>query len=303
MTDLAPTHPATWESGLRGMLLGMRPKQWLKNAFVFAALVFAGRLGNIQDLARVGLAFTVFCLISSAGYLINDIVDADRDRLHPSKRFRPLASGLLSPAFAAALATVLVTIGLAAAIPLGWPFVLVAAGYVLVTAAYTRALKYIMLLDVLTVACGFVLRAVGGAAAIDVPVSVWLCLLTLLAAAFIGFGKRYADLPYVTAMPQTTPHWPATYNRRALELLVRIIGSCILAAYICYALLARGLPADHIMILTAPLVAFGLYRYHHTIQTSGVWSAPEDVLLHDFPLALTVLSWAAASILLLYWIR
>src|SRR5262245_8412683 len=176
------------------MVLALRPRQWAKNVFVFAALVFAGRLTDTESLARVGLAFVIFCLLSSAVYLINDVRDREADRLHPTKRHRPIAAGEISPQLAVAVAVVLAIGSLSAAFTLERGFGQVAAGYFVLNLAYSFGLKRVVILDVMIVATGFLLRALAGALVIDVAISRWLVMCTGLLALFLGFVKRRQEV-------------------------------------------------------------------------------------------------------------
>jgi 4-hydroxybenzoate polyprenyltransferase len=282
------------------VLRALRPKQWIKNGFVAAALVFSGHLRDPSQLRLTAWAVAVFCLLSSAGYLMNDVVDADRDRAHPVKRFRPIAAGDLSPPAATVIAAALTMTGILGAVLLGKNFAFIAVAYVSLSLAYSLILKRSPVLELLIVAGGFVLRAASGAAAIDVPMSWWLGLLTFLLALFVLVGKRRSD-------GNTEGYAPAiSYPRMVLDRSLVAIGFAVVALYGAYAVAAANLPRDHVMLLTLPFVGLGLWRYGAMVtgrsRRAAGWdlSAPEETLLRDPFLYLTVAAWIATSIIALY---
>jgi 4-hydroxybenzoate polyprenyltransferase len=298
---LSPPAPARTLGGTaRALLASLRPRQWPKNAVVLVGLVFAREAGDPAQVFRALAAAALFCLMSGAVYLANDLRDAPRDRLHPTKRHRPIASGALSPAVAAGAAAALVVGGLAAAVWLSPAFGAVALAYLLLQGAYVGGLKDAVLLDVLVLAGGFVLRAVAGAVVVSVPISPWLYVCTLLLALFLALGKRRQEL--VLLATDAGGHRPALaqYTVPLLDQLLQVVTTSLLVAYMLYTFFAENLPRNRAMMLTIPLVLYGLFRYLYLVHARGEGGAPEEVLLRDRPLAVTLILWALASAAILY---
>jgi 4-hydroxybenzoate polyprenyltransferase len=278
----------------------VRPRQWTKNGVVLVGLVFARELGHPDQVLRGAVAVAVFCLLSGAVYLFNDLLDLEKDRLHPTKRRRPLASGQLAPGVALAAGIALIVAGLGAALAVAPPFAAVAAGYLALQAAYVGLLKHAVILDVLAIAAGFVLRAVAGAVAVQVPISPWLYVCTMLLALFLGLGKRRQEL--VLLEGAAAGHRPALeqYTIGLLDHLQQVVTTALLLAYMLYTFFAENLPRNHAMMLTIPFVLYGLFRYMYLVHVRGEGGSPEEVLLRDRPLAACVALWAAAAVLILY---
>jgi decaprenyl-phosphate phosphoribosyltransferase len=285
----------------RGLALAtiatLRPAQWIKNALVIAAAGAAGALGRDDVPLRVGLAFVAFCMLASGTYAINDVRDAAEDRLHPRKRFRPVAAGELSPRYATALGLVLIVAGLGVCAAARLPVVAVGAGYVALTLSYTLLWRHVLLLDILAIAGGFVLRAVAGGVAAPVVLSRWFVLVVTAAAVFVAAGKREAELRRTDAVV-TAGDPPGGARRRVLEgyttarLRVILIGSA-LVALIAYCFWAFALPdIDGVpwRPLTIVPVAACLARYGMLLG-AGAGEAPEDLVLRDGPLLLVGIAW------------
>jgi 4-hydroxybenzoate polyprenyltransferase len=271
---------------------------------VVAAVVFSGRLTEVATVKRVLWAVLAFILVGAAGYLVNDVMDAERDRAHPQKRLRPVAARELTPVRALTFAALLVLTGLVVSLLLGPAFALVALAYGALTVSYSLALKYLLFVDALAIAGGFVLRALGGAVAAGVHMSVWLAALTGLLAVFVVLVKRRAD-----AREQGF-RVVAGYRPAVLDVLIAIAGCACVVAYLIYTLVAANLPADHLMALTTPFVAVGLGRYALLARRGAVpgiarpWSAaPEDVLIGDLIVAVSVVGWLLMTVLILYWLK
>ncbi|MHB1131439.1 MAG: decaprenyl-phosphate phosphoribosyltransferase [Chloroflexota bacterium] len=282
------------------VLVAMRPKQWTKNALLFTGLVFALKLTHLDLLALATAAFLIFCALSSAVYLLNDLVDVDKDRTHPTKRFRPIAAGWLPRSSALGLALLLLGIALPGAFLINIPFGLLSLGYVLLTMAYTFWLKHIVILDVFTLAAGFVIRAVAGAVAVSVPISSWLYVCTLLASLFLGISKRRHEL--VLLEGDATHHRPILqeYTPQLLEQMTAIVTSALVMAYSLYTFSAPNLPQNQAMMLTIPFVLYGVFRYLYLVHLKDAGGSPEEVLLRDRPLLLDALLWVASCIGILY---
>ena len=285
-----------------GLLLrSLRPLQWPKNGVLFVGLVFARQYADPAQVLRATAAAVLCCMLSGAVYLVNDLLDVEKDRLHPRKRHRPLASGRLSPAVALVAAVVLAGGALAGSFLLSVPFGLVAGSYVLLQVAYASLLKHAVILDVLALSMGFVIRAAAGAVAVSVPISPWLYVCALLLALFLALGKRRQELVSLTA-EDAVGHRPALeqYTVGLLDQLIQVVTTCLVLAYMLYTFSAENLPRNHAMMLTVPFVLYGLFRYLYLVHVRGEGGAPEEVLLRDRGIAICVLLWAASCVVILY---
>ncbi len=304
MTDLAQTSTKSKPSLVtigRALFKTMRPRQWTKNGFVYAALVFDGKLFEPVLFLRTTLAFVCFCLISSATYLINDLVDVEKDREHPTKRNRPLAAGILPPWIAVAAAAVFVVVCLPVAFWLSPSFGVILAGYLLLTLAYTFYLKHVVIVDLLVLASGFVLRVAGGVAVIQVErFSPWLYVCMVLLALFLVMGKRRHELILLDDKASSHRASLDNYNLRFIDEMIALVTSTIVMAYSLYTFSAPNLPLNHTMMLTIPFVLYGLFRYLYLIHVKGEGGAPEELLLRDRPLLIDVMLWVIAVIMVMY---
>ncbi len=279
----------------------MRPRQWAKNIFVFAALVFAGRLADGAAVLRVCGAFAVFCVLSSAVYLINDVRDREADRRHPVKRRRPIAAGEISPGTASAASVVLAVAALFSAFWLSAGLGAVSCAYFILNLAYSFGLKRIVILDVMMVATGFLMRAFAGALVINVAISRWLVLCTGLLALFLGFVKRRQEIAGLDGREATRPIL-REYSLPFLDQMIAVVTGATVVAYSLYAFspeVAARLGTEH-MGLTIPFVLFGIFRYLYLVHQRGVGENPTVVVLADLPLILDVALWAAAVVVALY---
>ncbi|HMJ00295.1 MAG TPA: UbiA prenyltransferase family protein [Gaiellaceae bacterium] len=278
-------------STLRAALAAMRPRQWSKNLLLFAGLVFAAKLGDGIRWLEAAAAFVAYCAASSAAYLVNDVRDAEHDRLHPLKRFRPIARGELSMRAALALAGGLALVAVALVAPLGLVSLGFLAAFLALQGAYSLGLKHLVLVDVFAIAALFVLRSGGGAAAVDVRISSWLLLVTALLALFLALAKRRSEL----ALPGSSRPVLEGYSLALVDQLIAVTVACTIAAYAVYTLTAHS-PA---MIATIPFVVFGLFRYLLLVHRDDLGEEPENVLLTDRPLVAAVVLWVvtAAAIL------
>jgi 4-hydroxybenzoate polyprenyltransferase len=286
---------------LRALIRAMRPRQWTKNGFVFFGLIFDKQLFLIDPLLRTIVGFFLFCLISSAVYLFNDIADVEADRNHPEKKFRPIASGQL-PIRVARVAALLLTF---IAIPLGYwlspGFALILSLYLLTNLLYSRWLKHVSILDVLIVSLGFVLRVGAGVALITVErFSPWLYMITILFSLYIGFGKRRAEMSLLADEANTHRKVFEGYTIPLLDQFITIVSGMTIVAYSLYTFSAPNLPDNHTMMLTIPFVVYGIFRYLQLIQTGHAAGAPDEVALKDRPLQITVLLWGVAVIAVFY---
>jgi len=285
----------------RAVLVALRPRQWTKNGLIFVALAFTLNLQQPGLLLRSLIAFLAFCALSSAGYLLNDVVDVEADRQHPTKRHRPIAAGLVPVPLALTLGIALAVVGLAASFRLGLGLGILALSYLLLTAVYSTTLKHMVLMDIFGIAGGFVLRAAAGAVAIDVPISPWLYIATLLGALLLALGKRRTELQ-VLGVQDAIGHRRnlESYSIELIDQLIIVISSAALMTYALYTFSAENLPRSHSMMLTIPVVLYGLFRYLFLIREGDVGGAPEELLFRDRPLLIAVVVWAALAVTILY---
>lgn len=275
----------------RAAFAALRPKQWTKNALVFAGIVFAARIDVGEKWMEALVAFAAYCAASSAAYLLNDLRDSEHDRLHPVKRLRPIARGELPERAAASLALALVATALVLVSLLGvWSLVLL-LGFFAVQAAYSLGLKHVVLLDVSAIAGLFVIRAAAGAVAVHVRISPWLLVCTALLALFLALAKRRAEIDLVAAA--ATPGRPvlAGYSRVLVERLLNVLAGVTVLGYTAYTLTAGN---SRWLAVTIPFVVFGIGRYIRLVRGHGAGEEPEEVLLRDLPLLASIVAWAAA---------
>lgn len=302
----APTHRSSAASGRRAMalslLISLRPAQWTKNLLVFAALLFAVKLFEPSAVLRSFEAFVIFCALSGVVYLVNDIADRENDRRHPLKSRRPIAAGDLPVSAAAAAAVAIGAVALGAAFLLSWRFGAVAGGYVVLQLLYSGPLKHIVIIDVLTLAIGFVLRAVAGAVAIDVSISHWLFVCTILLALFIGLAKRRHEL--VLLADGATSHRPALgeYSAYLLDQMISVVTASTLIAYIFYTISPETEQkfGTSWLGLTIPFPLYGIFRYLYLVHHRDGGGSPADLLLNDRPLLACVTLWVVAVVLIIY---
>ena len=299
---------------LRALIKTMRPRQWTKNAFVFAALVFDRQLPNPEALFvgqdwtqlipffRTFAAFVLFCLISSSVYIINDIADVQADRQHPTKRNRPIASGRLPIPVAAVAAGILLLVTVPLAYLLSPWLAAVTLVYFIVNLAYSLWLKHVPLIDVLIIAAGFVLRVTGGVLALESVqrFSPWLYVVTTLLALYLGFGKRRAELAMLADGASSHRKVLDGYTIPLLDQLILIVSSTTIVAYSLYTFSAPNLPQNHAMMLTIPFVLYGIFRYLYLIQVEQAGGAPEELLLADRPLQASIALWGFSVLLIMY---
>ncbi len=286
---------------LRALIKSMRLRQWTKNAFVLAAVVFDRQLGHLPAVLRSLAGFFLFCLLSSSVYLINDVLDAPADRQHPEKRNRPIASGKLPIPVAIAAAIIMIVITIPAAFFLSPGFGWITLAYFLINLAYSTRLKHIPLLDVMIIAAGFVLRVAGGVTLVVVErFSPWLYVVTTLGALYIGFGKRRSELALLEKDANSHRRVFDGYTLPLLDQLILIVSSTTIIAYSLYTFSAPNLPTNHSMMLTIPFVLYGVFRYLYLIQVKQAGGAPEELLLTDRPLQAAIILWGIAILIIFY---
>jgi 4-hydroxybenzoate polyprenyltransferase len=284
------------------LIRAMRPRQWTKNVLVFAGVIFGQRLNETKSVETAFLAFAVFCLMSSAVYLLNDVRDRDADRLHPAKAKRPIASGALGVGPALTAAALFAVISLVVGFWINRTFGLVATGYLALMAAYSLSIKHVVILDVLALACGFVLRAAGGAAAVQVAFSHWLLLLTLLGALFLALSKRRAELIALTDDAHAHRRILAEYSPYLLDQMIGVATSSTLLAYAFYTISPETEQkfGTTLLIFTVPFPLYGIFRYLYLVHKREGGGSPSDTLLEDRPIQVCVALWAASVVLILY---
>lgn len=287
------------------ILITMRPKQWIKNMVVFAALIFSQKLFEPHAFLISFLAFFLFCLIASSIYLFNDVIDREEDKQHPFKKLRPVASGTLSTTTAVTSAALLAIVSLGVAVLVdGW-FSVILATYYAINLAYSKYLKHVVIIDVMVIALGFVLRAIGGAIIIEVEISPWLIICTTLLALFLGFGKRRHEL--VTMNEEAHNHRPilSEYSPYFLDQMISVLTASTVVAYALYTMSAdvqTKLHSSHLN-LTIPFVLYGIFRYLYLIHQKKRGGNPTSVLFTDKPLLINIVLWMITVCIILYFLK
>jgi 4-hydroxybenzoate polyprenyltransferase len=284
------------------LLVSLRPSHWTKNLVVFAGLIFGRELFEWTSVVRSGLAFVVFCALSSAIYLLNDIADREADGKHPLKAMRPIAAGAVPVRTAAAAAGLLSGLALIVAFGLGVGFGAVAIVYCLLQLAYSHGLKHVVILDVLTIATGFVLRAVAGAVVIGVPISNWLLVCTILLALFLALSKRRHELVLLADGAMDHRRILQEYNPYLLDQMIAVVTASTLMAYAFYTISPETVArfGTNQLGLTIGFPLYGIFRYLYLVHRREGGGSPADTLLTDPPLLVCVALWAAAVVLILY---
>ena len=289
-------------STFRLLFLSLRPEQWTKNLFVFAGALFGGHLLDVPAMLRAVAAFAVFCALSGVVYIFNDLADRAADQRHPLKRLRPIASGRLSSSTAAIAATILGAVSLVAALLLTPMFALLSATYLVLLVLYSLVLKHLVIIDALTIAAGFVLRAAAGAVAVFVPISHWLLVCTTLLALFLVLSKRRHELTLLADGAMTHRPILEEYSPYLLDQMIAVVTASTLVAYSVYATSAET--AERLKTtrlgLTIPFVLYGIFRYLYLVHQKRAGGSPADLLLTDRPLLACVGLWALSVALILY---
>lgn len=285
------------------IIQAMRPKQWIKNGVIFAALVFDRQLGlnNLPALVRTFAGFILFCLLSGVVYIINDITDVEADRNHPQKKNRPVASGKLPLNTARITAIVLLVVIFPLAYWLSPLFALVALAYFVLNLVYSKWLKHIPIIDVFAIALGFVLRVMAGTALITVSrFSPWLYVVTSLGALMIGFGKRRSEIALLAEAANSHRKVLDGYSLAMLDQFITIVSATTIVAYSLYTFSAPNLPDNDVMMLTIPFVVYGIFRYIYLLQADQIGGAPEELFLKDYPIQAAVILWGISILFIFY---
>jgi 4-hydroxybenzoate polyprenyltransferase len=288
-------------TGLLALVEAIRPRQWTKNVLAFAAVVFAKRATDPEALAASAVAFGALCLAAGACYLVNDVADAERDRLHPDKAGRPVASGRLSARIASVASVLLMLAAVGCAFVVSSGLAICIAVYVVMTLAYTFSIKHVVILDVVVIALGFVLRAVSGAVAIQVQISPWLLVCTFLLALFLAIAKRRGELQMLE-MAEEHRATLGEYGPHLLDQMTSVVTSAALMAYCLYTFSPRTheVVGTDDLEYTIPFVVYGIFRYLYLVHQRGLGADPSQLLLRDKPLLATVILWAVVSAVVIY---
>jgi|694.fasta_scaffold82712_4 4-hydroxybenzoate polyprenyltransferase len=298
----AGTTRAKDRSTLRRLITSLRPQQWTKNLFVLAALPFGLKLFDPAAVTMALAAAVVFCALSGVVYLVNDLYDRENDRLHPTKRLRPIAAGTLAPGTAAAWAGIIAVAALAAAFWIGPVFAAAAAAYLVLFALYSRWLKHLVIIDVLSIAIGFVLRTYAGAVAIAVPVSDWLLVCTVLLALFLGLSKRRHEITLLTDGASGHRRILDDYNPYLLDQMIGVVTASTLMAYIIYCTSPDTVErfGTHNLVLTIPFPIYGILRYLYLVHRRDGGGNPSELLITDRPLLICVGLWGLVTASVIY---
>ena len=279
---------------------GMRPRQWVKNAFVFGGVLYSGQFVEVGPLSTAIAVFVAFCLASGAAYLVNDAVDAETDRMNPRTAGRPIARGELSPRTAIVVAVVADVAALAIAALVNWETLATLGGFIALQAAYSTFLKHQLFIDVMAVAGGFVLRAYAGLVSIDVEISEWLLLCTGLLALFLGFGKRRNELSTLEGAAGQHRANLDSYSLPMLDQMIVFVSAAIVISYSLYTFDAPSAPDNRAMMLTIPFLLYALFRYLYLIYRQELGGSPEVLLVTDRPILACIAGWALAVLLIIY---
>ena len=280
----------------------MRIQQWIKNLFLFAALIFSGHLINAADLLSTIFGFFFFSFVTSGVYLFNDVTDLENDKLHPIKSKRPLPSGLLSISTAATAAVILSAVGIAGSFFLQGNFGVVVSLYLVINVLYSVKLKKVVIVDVMTISAGFVLRVVAGAVLINVPTSEWLIICTVLLSLFLGFSKRRHELTYLESTANSHRSVLKHYSPYFLDQMIGIVTASTVMSYALYTISEETIKkfgTNH-LIYTVPFVLYGIFRYLYLVHRKEEGGNPTKLALTDLPLLVNIVLWIATASYIIY---
>lgn len=276
----------------------LRPKQWIKNSFVIAPLVFAKHVFEYNYLIKVIAAFILFCCISSCVYILNDIIDCEKDRLHPKKKNRPIASGIIGKIEGSILIAILLPIVLFVSFYIDLYFGFVILVYFINNMLYSFIVKHVVILDVMSIALGFLLRVIGGALVIRVYISPWILLCTLLLSLFLGFSKRRNELVVLEKGAENHRKILEEYSLEFIDNMLSIVTASTVMAYSLYTFSTNN--GNYNMMLTIPFVLYGIFRYQYIIYKKNEGGSPEETVLSDIPLIISIVLWGIVSVIILY---
>lgn len=283
-------------------LRALRPKQWIKNCVIFAPLIFAHHMTDLHFVWRSVAAFVLFCMASSAVYLLNDIIDLENDRVHPTKRLRPLAAGEITIPAAMGVGVLLAMAAVAGSVVLSKPFALLVLTYLAANILYSLWLKHVVIVDVMIISSGFVIRALGGALVIGVEISPYLILCTVLLSLFLGFTKRRQELAQLEGGAASHREILREYSVAFLDQMISIVTACTVVAYSLYTLApeTRARVGTPYLPLTIPFVLYGIFRYLYLVHQRNMGDNPTGALYADRPLMINVILWVVAAVAILY---
>ena len=285
----------------KALLKTMRPKQWAKNVFLLAAVVFDRKLTNVEAIQHTMLGVLAFSMVASVVYLINDIADVEADRQHPTKRNRPIAAGKLSIPAAWTAAVVLLVIAFPLAYWLSPPFAYITLFYLLLNLTYSKWIKHVVLLDIIVLASFYVIRVAAGVALINVErFSPWIYIFTTFLALLMGTGKRRAELSEIADGPNAQRRVLDGYTLSFLDQLITLASGMTIITYSLYTFSAPNLPENHAMMLTLPFIIYAIFRYQYMLQVKGIGGAPEDLVLSDRPLQAAIALWGITVLVVFY---
>ncbi|MGD8397486.1 MAG: decaprenyl-phosphate phosphoribosyltransferase [Anaerolineae bacterium] len=288
-------------TNIYGLLRTLRPRQWVKNGFVFMALLFDQKLFDWPLLLRTIFAFILFCMISSTVYIINDLADLEKDKLHPKKRNRALPSGQLKPWFALVSAIGILAVCLPFSFWLDPWFGAIILFYLVLNLGYSFALKHMVIIDVMVVAAGFVLRVGAGAIVAEAEnFSPWLYVCTIFLALFLAIGKRRHEITLLADGANNHRRILDEYSIKFLDEMGHVVTTGAILAYSLYTFSADNLPANHTMMLTIPFVIYGIFRYQYLVHVKGEGGAPEMMLYTDMPFLFDLILWGISVVLIMY---
>ncbi len=287
------------------LIKSIRPQQWLKNFFIFAPLIFSENILNLTMFLQTLLAFGIFCLLSGALYILNDLKDLEEDRLHPIKSKRPLAAGDLKKRQAIVAFVFLSFVSLVLASAVNEEFLWVCLGYFILQIAYSFALKHVVILDVFIVASGFFLRVIAGAVAIQVLISPWLLICTTLLALFLALSKRRHEILLLDKKAMNHRPILKEYSPYLLDQMISVVTASTVIAYCLYTISGETIEkfGTNKLILTVPFVLYGIFRYLYLIHQRAEGGTPETLILKDRPLLLDIVLWIVAAALIIYFAR
>ncbi len=287
---------------LRYIIASLRLQQWIKNFFIYAALIFSGNLFHASFLSEVTAAFLLFSLTASGVYVLNDLTDLESDKLHPEKSKRPLPSGRLSPRVAIVVFLILLAAGITGSFLLKTSFALIVVAYVIINVLYSFFLKNVVILDVMTISAGFVLRVIAGAVVIDVPTSEWLLICTVLLSLFLGFSKRRHELTVLDTRADAHRSVLRYYSPYFLDQMIGIVTASTVMSYALYAISEETVRkfGTNRLIYTVPFVLYGIFRYLYLVHREVEGGNPTRLALTDLPLLVNIMLWILTASIIIY---
>ncbi|MDI6803171.1 MAG: decaprenyl-phosphate phosphoribosyltransferase [Bacteroidota bacterium] len=288
---------------IKYIILSMRIQQWVKNLFIFAALIFSGHLFKFYDLWLTAAGFIVLSFTSSAVYLFNDVVDSEKDKLHPEKSHRPIPSGKLKPNTAISTFIIFTTLSLICAYIINPYFGMIVLIYILTNIAYSFWLKSLVIIDVMTISFGFVLRVVSGAVIINVPTSEWLIICTILLSLFLGFSKRRSELVLLENTANTHRSVLTQYSPHFLDQMIGIVTASTVMSYALYTISEETIQKFNTknLIYTVPFVLYGIFRYLYLVHKKELGGNPTLAIFKDIPLLINLIMWIISAGIIIYW--